>query len=375
VSSGGGFPPIRKDFEGMQTDILDRITQVERRRSGGRPATTWDTLSGKPFATITWGGATARWVRVARIDGVNASNGAFMTLAYGGGGGFGDINAQDSGRIHFGQRGADIVTLTVIHDTTTPTAITTFYTRKISTYVYELWAALPAYNLPLGVQVLSAFPSTSVLTMDQVAGTAPSSLVAATEDVVLQTNGFNLGSVAESRTPNSFPLGYSHGFGDAFFPTTVGTIEVVRQSDVRAVQRCWEKGDSVEQRWWYRSALNGTTWGPWILAGGDTGWVDLSSYYAAGGTGAFEGRIRGSLVELRGSPTLDIVNSTGAVELWDAIPAIYRPSTRNAWGSFYSGAGYTSAIVLRIDGTGAVANRTGANWTTTGQFTLIFNKG
>jgi hypothetical protein len=33
MSSGGGFPPIRKDFEGLQTDIMDRVVGQERRRS------------------------------------------------------------------------------------------------------------------------------------------------------------------------------------------------------------------------------------------------------------------------------------------------------------------------------------------------------
>lgn len=150
---------------------------------------TWASIQNKPVASVSFGTGTARWVRVALLNGVAALNGASLEMQFGTGGNYGTIERY-TGRIHFSQLGDNIVSCVVISDTNVPSTPVTFHTRQVSTYVFELWAALPTFNVPLTVWALNAFPSigaSAQLLMDSVQTSAPSSLSTAIVPLVAAT--------------------------------------------------------------------------------------------------------------------------------------------------------------------------------------------
>jgi hypothetical protein len=184
----GSVPPIRKDMPGLLRDVISRLTLVERRLTKGNDVS-WNKITGAPFASIGQGQGTVRYVRVARLDGVNDSNGASLEMQYATGGDFGQLG-RVTGRIHFAQRGPNAVSLKVISDLPTPVnGSATFHTRQVSTFVFELWAKLSTFNVPLSVQAINAFPTwgnaQATLTMDMVTTTAPSGLSVAAAPKIL----------------------------------------------------------------------------------------------------------------------------------------------------------------------------------------------
>jgi len=124
---------------------------------------------------------TFRWVRVAILDGLGVNNGAAIQLEYGAGGNYGTFGMV-TGRINFQQRGTDGVLCEVYNDAAANGGgeFPVFYTRRISSFVFELWAALSSFANPFTVRELNAFPQDDArakITMDNVVTAAPSSLV------------------------------------------------------------------------------------------------------------------------------------------------------------------------------------------------------
>jgi hypothetical protein len=161
---------------------------------------------------------TQSYGRVAILDGLNSSNGASLMLAFGGGVNFG-TQRGNSGRIHFVQRGDNLVYCDVLADRVIPTGINgpVFYTRQISTVVFELWVLLAAYSTELGFQQLSAFPSNDAraqLTVDSVQTSAPSGLVAVTPTTQLSKLSYGTWAIpatvagaSATTTAITFPVG------------------------------------------------------------------------------------------------------------------------------------------------------------------------
>ena len=103
--------------------------------------------TGPPAPSFGSGGAvnndTAKYIRIAQVDGLNDSNGAQMVIDFTGGQNFGQIYNY-SATIHFNQRGANLIRADVYEETQYNKGIV-WYTRKLSTYVYELWVYIPAW--------------------------------------------------------------------------------------------------------------------------------------------------------------------------------------------------------------------------------------
>lgn len=168
---------------GLLRNLRQRLTSVERRLARG-PLGGRSQVSGN----IGPGTGTARWVRVATVNGNAALNGAGIAMSFGGGGGYGETQWY-TGRIHFTQRGDNVISCRIASDFTPPPGAVTFHTRQISTYVFELWAALSGFNVPLTVWGLNFFPdrdsSRCRIVMDSVQTSAPAGLSAAIVPVVL----------------------------------------------------------------------------------------------------------------------------------------------------------------------------------------------
>jgi hypothetical protein len=98
--------------------------------------------------------------------------------------------------------------------------------------------------------------------------------------IASQYGVFNEGALDVSRNPASFRVGYTLGeCGAGTWPTTLGLVEVVKYSNVRAIQRVTEKSGGGE-RVHHRSAVDGSTWGPWVVDSAN--WV-LQSVAASNG--------------------------------------------------------------------------------------------
>lgn len=168
---------------GLLRNLRQRLTAVERRLARG-PLGGRSQVSGN----IGFGAAAARWVRVATLDGSAALNGAGIAMSFGGGGTYSNTQWY-TGRIHFVQRGDNVISCRIASDFAAPANAVTFHTLQISTYVFELWAALPGFNVPLTVWGLNFFPDRDNarcrIVMDSVQASAPAGLSAAIVPVVL----------------------------------------------------------------------------------------------------------------------------------------------------------------------------------------------
>lgn len=128
---------------------------------------------------------------------------------------------------------------------------------------------------------------------------------------------------------------------------------------------CWRADATAGRR--YEYTYNGSTW-YYLQTSEDigpstSGWVDLSSYLLSPFTGGLEGQILSNgTAELRFTLTGSLPSTSSVTEAWSALPAVWRPTTRNRWGTIYA-AGYSGGVVLRVAGTGALANRWGVAMT------------
>ena len=103
---------------------------------------------GEPVGTS----ATPHYVRVGVIDGTNDSNGAQLVFDFNGGSNFGEQNVY-SAKVHVGQRGPDNIKVEIFEKGNLNTKIE-WYTRKLSTYVFEIWVRMPGYSGPTQLQPL-----------------------------------------------------------------------------------------------------------------------------------------------------------------------------------------------------------------------------
>ncbi len=85
--------------------------------------------------------ASRTYVRLLTLDGGNASNGAHAQFTISGIGDFGS-NKRGTVLVHVGQRGADIINIKAWHWglDEMPTNQIRIYTKKLGTYLYEVWA-------------------------------------------------------------------------------------------------------------------------------------------------------------------------------------------------------------------------------------------
>lgn len=113
----------------------------------------------------------------------------------------------------------------------------------------------------------------------------------------------------------------------------------------------------------------------WVLGarnGGDTGWVDLSSYFL---DASVEGRRDGVEIEIRGTIQTDIATGTGLTAVHaTALPGEWRPTGLAAYGTAYSGG---MALAVRVNTAGSVelSNRNAVNIAGAIPFTIKFKSG
>lgn len=150
-----------------------------------------------------------------------------------------------------------------------------------------------------------------------------------------------------------------------------GFLEVLnsdRGYGVGIIQRYtdYQNADNVWSRSWYDS------WGPWT--GGDTGWVDLSSYLSSGIGGTFQGKITADTVWLRAAGINESVPSGDATTAtFSGLPAEYRPD--DTWLGPAQRAGYSGFLVVRADGTGGFRQRSGVSWAGVSGSNISYPKG
>lgn len=119
---------------------------------------------------------TPVYLRLARIDGAGTNNGANIQLLVSG---LGDYGGQNRGNVIVSmvQRGDNNITSHIWGFGMSGISGTpTFYTRKISTFVFELWMKTADWQQQIGSHLLSASGSTFV-GIDSSTTTAPSSLI------------------------------------------------------------------------------------------------------------------------------------------------------------------------------------------------------
>lgn len=97
-----------------------------------------------------------QYIRIATLDGESEFRGSNLNFILSGTGDFGGLN-RGTIIVHFAQRGPDVIQVKAfgfdVENTTDPIE---FYTKKISTYKYELWAKLSDWNLGHDLHVLSS---------------------------------------------------------------------------------------------------------------------------------------------------------------------------------------------------------------------------
>lgn len=152
----------------------------------------------------------------------------------------------------------------------------------------------------------------------------------------------------------------------------LGTVTAGLISGVPVIiQELSRAGDSQTVKWSrYRNSSG--VWASWVPAyGGDTGWVDLSSYSLS--AGSIQARKVGEMVTVHGvNMAQDLPEMTTAATFMNAIPAQFRPF-ENAWGMGYVGA-FSLPVLIDATGIGKVGNRgnTGALITSSWQFSLTY---
>ena len=136
-------------------------------------------------------GGTQQWMRLFTLDGGGATSGASVTALITGQGNYGDPDRTTT-LLNVGQRGDNIVTVQAWNfgSTATPTPWK-FYTKQISTYVFEVWAWRPTYDAPAGISVQHKFNAVTV-NLDSATSTLPAGL---TEYVPTEVATVNAASI------------------------------------------------------------------------------------------------------------------------------------------------------------------------------------
>lgn len=170
------------------------------------------------YDKMTSPGATTPWFRVGTLDGVANTSGADVTFMVSGQGNIGSPT-RDFTIVQAGQRSDN----TVVGYAWSLGAATgwTWYTKQISTYVFEIWAKRPAYD-QAQISVLSSWRFT--LQLDSSTTTDPGGLVAfGTETSLVDGTDARL---TNARTPTA----HNHAATDI----TSGTL-----ADARLPSRLW----------------------------------------------------------------------------------------------------------------------------------------
>lgn len=101
--------------------------------------------------------------------------------------------------------------------------------------------------------------------------------------------------------------------------------------------------------------------------------VNLSAYLLGGFSGSVLGWRDGQTVQIAGAVNGTVPSGSGVTEFLGPLPAEWRPTGLNRWGTAYA-SGYTGGAVVRPDGSGAFANRTAGAWAGI-QFSIMFVRG
>lgn len=117
---------------------------------------------------------TTRYVRVGTVNGVGDLNGAQLIFEFNGGGNY-DQQQAYSAKIHVVQRGSNNISVEVFDDNAILVSPPLWYSRQISTFVFEIWVGLTAYHAPVQIQPLMKWNGSFVY--DNITSTQPSGLV------------------------------------------------------------------------------------------------------------------------------------------------------------------------------------------------------
>lgn len=134
-------------------------------------------------------GGDRQYKRLCYVDGQGGSTGASITFVIGGEANFGEGN-RVTHHVSVGQRGDNVINVkhTMIgnEDLGDPYSNRLiFYTKQISTYVFEVWVSRPAYDSAWNLTVLGAW--NHAVTMDSDSTSAPTGLVEVTGRTMLHT--------------------------------------------------------------------------------------------------------------------------------------------------------------------------------------------
>ena len=101
------------------------------------------------------------------------------------------------------------------------------------------------------------------------------------------------------------------------------------------------------------AALAGTSLAASGWSVGDTGWVNLADYIAAGFTGTLQGRRRGPGIELAGQIT-GTIPSGAQTRIVEGLPSAWRPITAGATGAAYMSQPGAAAGLVRVASSGNI---------------------
>lgn len=334
------------------------------------------------------GGGSARYVRLASIDGTGASSGAHVELLLTGLGDYGSLT-RGNVLVSMAQRGDNGVKVRAFGFGAEGMSGFTLYTRQLSTYVFELWLLSANWTHTHGVTLLSQ-QGASFVGMDSSTGTAPSGLSGSAIEWQGDFTSFSSRLGGLEGTVNGGRLGGANlgAGGDWNSYKTTGFYR--GDSLANGPYASWfyvmvqnhDYGNYVSQlahgyfdNRLFRRVCNNGTWSAWAeLASsstGDVGWTNLS--YASGfslGTGEqLRYRVLNGVVYFTGGATGTFVTGTYHSVNSSLIPTNLRPSVAVRGGAMGSGM-RSAGWEINPDGTvklgwsvvGMASGTTGPSW-------------
>lgn len=196
-----------------------------------------------PAAPVYTSGASAygvgtRYARVARLDGVNALTGAEAQFDFYGGQNYAEMQKY-SAFVQVGQRGVDGIKMNVWERGLVNTGIV-WYTRRMSSYVFEIWVKLPDYAAPVVVQPRQVW--NGIITYDTVQTGAPSNL--------LQTNVAVFNEETETIISGLLEVGYRGGPAKVKINDILSTVEYPWLSPYNVSGSREVRLQKVGNAWW-----------------------------------------------------------------------------------------------------------------------------
>jgi microcystin-dependent protein len=192
-------------MEDLLKEMNKRILALERKKTLdptlaiGNNATAIGAIQARSVIVLT-NVAGVRYIRLASIDGIGPSNGGQVLLSVYGGSNYGSLN-RTSASVLFLQRGDNSVKVTVSEYG----AKLQYYTKQISTYVFELWVRQDSYGSEMTVVLNEAYGG--LFLVDSITSNLPAGLTPVTGFLDIQGQAYQNGgehvlSMGQSNGPS-----------------------------------------------------------------------------------------------------------------------------------------------------------------------------